>query len=181
MPAHSTSLEGELERAETIARSPSLQPCLTACRRASEPPDPGLRWGIDFVEFSGTFYQPEPSGEPSVIVMANDAEEQPVDLVACGWRSRRIASRCGNAVALGEDWIADSREFGTQLMLLSHPTLWLALRGAGAVIVDWHAVPDLLDGLPEVFCDGRSLARRLHAVTRRMADPPRLLFRKGDL
>jgi len=160
---------------------PELRDGLTACRRASEDPDWGLRWGVDFVEFSGASYQPEPSGEPAVIVSAVDTAYQPIDLVACAWRGQRMATRCGCAAALGEDWIEFTRGLGGQLTLLSHPILWLAMRCAGAVIVDWRLAPELLEGIESVFCDTRSLAQRVHAVTRRLEAPPRLFFPQRSL
>ncbi len=175
-PARSP-LEREFHQALTLARDPELQDFLTACRRVSEGPDYlGRDWGIDFVEFSRAFYQPQrPHGDVALIEPVVENGEL-FDLVACRLKDRRTATRHGIAGALGEDWIGFCAEDGSRLTLLSDPLTWIRLKRQGAVILDWTQTEFILDGVQSILCDSRSLAQRVHDTTRRMAWPPRLNF-----
>jgi len=167
-PAMSFLLQ-ELIQAHQRARAPELQACLSACRMLTD----GPVWGLDFIAFHALSYEPSPDDGEAALIQQS-CEDGLVDLVACRLRDRRIATRVGNARALGEDWINLAVLQGIRLPLHSDPLRWLVRGRRGAVIVDWWCAASLLDGVMAVTCDCRSLAKRVHAATRRMHRPPRI-------
>jgi len=159
----------ELIQAHQRARAPELQACLSACRL----PTDGLVWGLDFIRIHALSYEISPDdGEPALIQQSFDGGL--VDLVACRLRDRQIATRVGNARALGADWVNLAVLQGLRLPLHSDPLRWLRRGRQGAVIVNWWQAASVLDDVEAVTCDSRSLAKRVHAVTRRMHRPPRI-------
>lgn len=140
---------------------------------------PGFTWGFDRVEIAGRLYEPAPddAGELALIVPyapPGASIFEPDDLVCCRLSDRRIATRLGVAQALGEDWLSLAAASRKPVILYDDPIRWLFHKMRGAVIVDWPAVPFLLDLVSGVICDSRSLSQRITAATRRMEDPPRI-------
>jgi hypothetical protein len=136
-------------------------------------------FGVDWVTFSGIAYEPGgesggDAGEAALIVPVCEGHHI-VDLVACRLRDRRLATRRNVALALGEERVAEAVDRQGRLLLFNDPLRWLASDACGAVVLDWSRAASLFDGLPEIVCETTSLARRVHATTRRLADPPRLL------
>lgn len=132
-------------------------------------------FGFDWVDFSGLTYDPVPHGGASALIVPVIERGEVIDLVACRLSDRRIATRCEIGSALGLDRIAAATCASGRLLLFTDPLSWLMSHYCGAVLLDWRRVPFLLDGIPEIVCESASLARRVHATTRRMARPPRLL------
>jgi hypothetical protein len=137
-----------------------------------------LPFGIEWVEFHGVTYSPvQDGGDACLIVPVFDGDDI-VDLAACSFRGRRVATRREVGMALGRRFIARAAEQQCLLTLHADPLDWVRAGRRGAVVLDWSAVGFLLDGVHEIVCRSPSLARRVHATTRRMADPPRLLIPK---
>jgi hypothetical protein len=173
----------ELIKANQRARDPRLQDALSACRFTTDGAVPAPQWGIGYVEISRLTYEPNlESGQPALIVGAWDrAERALLDLVACRLLDRRVATRRGNARAIGEEWVDRAIEHEMALPLFADPINWLAAGTIGTVIVDWSQAGFILDGVADVICRSRSLAARVHATTRRMHQPPRIHFVQRSL
>lgn len=167
------SLPDEMLRALRFARDPRLGEVLSDLGLEGRPP-----FGIEFVTFHGLFYEPvEAGGEPALIVPVADGGCL-CDLAACGLRGRRVATRLRAGLVLGEAFIAQASATQGRLVLYDDPWRWTSARRRGAVLLDWSRAAFLFDGVGEIACCSAALARRVHAVTRRLSDPPRLLFPK---
>jgi hypothetical protein len=158
----------ELLHASKVAREPRLEGVIGALGLAHE----GSLWGFDFVAFTESAYRPLLGGDGALIVPVFD-DGLIVDLVACRVADRHIATRHGAARALGEDWIDLAALNRSRLVLFSDPLRWLMAGRRGAVVLDWHQARVLLDGVDRITCDSPALASRVHAVTRRMSQPPK--------
>jgi hypothetical protein len=161
----------EMVRASRSVTDARMAEALVACgldpRRAD--------FGFDWVEFAGVTYEPAADGGTAALIVPVYDGYDIVDLAACRLRDRRLATRRRVGLALGEDRIADAVAHQRRLLLFADPVRWLASHRCGAVMLDWSRASFLFDGLHEIVCESRSLAGRVHATTRRMADPPRLL------
>jgi hypothetical protein len=168
------SLFDEFVHASRFARDPRMAELLVDLRLDTR----RFSFGIAFVEFHGVTYEPvADGGRAALIVMVNEGFSI-VDLAACSLCERRIATRRDVGLALGGDYIARAiAEHGT-LRLFADPWRWTSAGRAGAVLLDWRRALFVFDGVREIACDDAALARRVHATTRRMADPPRITFRQ---
>lgn len=168
------SLYGELAQANEQRLDPKLQAHLSAWGLTFEPD----QWGFDYVEMEGLYYQPvAPSPDaPSALIFPVYDDFELIDLVAMRLRDRRVALRRGIADAVGREWLEHAADRQEEVRLRGDPLVWMRRGGVGAVILDWQATPHLLQGIPSVLCDSRSLAARVHATTRRMTHPPRIRF-----
>jgi hypothetical protein len=169
-----------LDAQSTLQRRPLLALHLSAVGLDQ----PGFTWGFGHVEISGEFYEPAPEGHGELALIVPHSPPgssifEPEDLVCCRLRDRRIASRRGIVQALGDDWLSLAAACRGRAILYDDPIRWMFFNRRGAVIVDWASVPFLLDMVPEVICDSRSLAMRVAATTRRMADPPLIHHRRN--
>ena len=135
-----------------------------------------LPFGIDWVEFHGVTYSPVQDGGEACLIVPVFEGEHIVDLAACSFRSRRVATRRDVGMALGLCCFITAAERQSPLALFDDPLSWVRAGRRGAVILDWNCAGFLLDGVHEIVCCSSSLARRVHATTRRMADPPRLFI-----
>lgn len=135
-----------------------------------------LPFGIEWVEFHGVTYEPAQDGGHACLIVPVFEGSDIVDLAACSFRSRRIATRRDVGMVLGERFVAHAIAQQGRLPLFADPWRWVRAGRRGAVILDWSCAGFLLDGVPEIACCSPSLARRVHATTRRMARPPRLFF-----
>ena len=137
-----------------------------------------LPFGIDWVEFHGVIYEPvQDGGHCCLIVPVFDGGDI-VDLAACSFRGRRVATRRDVGIVLGAAHIARAVAQQSRLSLFADPWRWVSAGRCGAVVLDWSSAAFALDGVHEIACDSVSLARRVHATTLRRTDPPRLLFPK---
>ena len=135
-----------------------------------------LPFGIAWVAFHGLTYEPVEDGGDACLIVPVFEGCDIVDLAACSFRGRRVATRRQVGLALGERFIAHSVQKQARLALFADPWRWVSAGRRGAVVLDWSRAALVFDGINEVVCDSPSLARRVHATTRRMADPPRLLI-----
>jgi hypothetical protein len=167
------SLFDELMHASRFARDPRRAGLLANLGLTQGPP-----FGIDRVEFHGVTYAPVQDGGEACLIVPVFKGYDMVDLAACSFRDRRVATRRDVGMVLGERFVARAVERQCCLTLFADPWRWLRADRRGAVVLDWNCAGFLLDGVPEIVCDEPSLARRVHATTRRMADPPRLFIPK---
>ena len=137
-----------------------------------------LPFGIDWAEFHGVTYSPVQDGGEACLIVPVFEGDDIVDLAACSFRGRRVATRREVGMALGRRFIDRAVEQQCLLMLYADPLDWVRASRRGAVVLDWSSVGFLLDGVDGIVCRTPSLARRVHATTRRMAGPPRLLIPK---
>ena len=167
------SLHDEIMRASRFARDPRVGGVLANFGLAKR-----LPFGIGWVEFHGVTYSPVQDGGDACLIVPVFEGEDIVDLAACSFRSRRVATRRDVGMALGLCCIIRAAERQSRLALFDDPWRWVSAGRRGAVILDWNCAGFLLDGVHEIVCCSPSLARRVHATTRRMTDPPRLLIPK---
>ena len=138
----------------------------------------GPPFGIDWVAFHGVTYEPVQDGGDACLIVPVFEGGDMVDLAACAYRGRRMATRRQVGLALGERFIAGAVANQLLLRLFADPWRWVRAGRRGAVVLDWSRASLVFDGIDAVVCDDASLAWRVHATTRRMADPPRLLIPK---
>ena len=167
------SLSDEIIRASRFARDPRVGEVLASLGLAKR-----LPFGIDWVEFHGVTYEPVPDGGHCCLIVPVFDGGDIVDLAACSFRDRRVATRRDVGMVLGQRFIAHAVEQQSRLSLFADPWRWVSAGRRGAVVLDWSSAAFALDGVHEIACDCASLARRVHATTRRKTDPPRLLFPK---
>ena len=165
------SLSDEIIRASRFARDPRVGGLLASFGLARR-----LPFGIAWVAFHGLTYEPVQDGGDACLIVPVFEGDDIVDLAACSFRGRRVATRRHVGLALGERFIAHAIEKQVRLTLFADPWRWVSAGRRGAVVLDWSRASLVFDGINEVVCDTPSLARRVHATTRRMADPPRLFI-----
>jgi hypothetical protein len=167
------TLFDELMHASRFARDPRMGGVLANLGLTQGPP-----FGIGWVEFHGLTYEPVQDGGHACLIVPVFKGYDMVDLAACSYLDRRIATRRDVGMVLGERFVARAVERQCLLRLFADPWRWLRAGRRGAVVLDWSSTGFLFDGVPGIVCDEPSHARRVHATTRRMADPPRLFFPK---
>jgi hypothetical protein len=165
------SLHDEIIRASRFARDPRMGGVLANLGLAKR-----LPFGIDWVEFHGVTYSPVQDGGEACLIVPVFEGDDIVDLAACSFRGRRVATRRDVGMVLGRRFVAHAAREQTRLTLYADPWRWVSAGRRGAVVLDWSSAAFLLDGVHEIACCSSSLARRVHATTRRMADPPRLFI-----
>lgn len=135
--------------------------------------------GVDRIAITGDLYEPDPQGQPAIIVPVSFEYEpewfEPFDLVA--WLPddpARLYRRTDVADILNPVAIERAAHFGEPLALWSSPRAWLQAGLAGAVILDWRSYLSLHLGGLKVLCDTKELAERLSrkvASEQRAAQP----------
>jgi len=165
------SLNDEMIRASRFVRDPRVGGLLASLGLTH-----GQPFGIDWVAFHGVTYEPVQDGGDACLILPVFEDGCLVDLAACAYRGRRIATRRHVGLALGERFIARAAAKQARLRLFADPWRWVRAGRRGAVVLDWSRASLVFDGIHTVGCDDASLARRVHATTRRMTDPPRLFI-----
>jgi hypothetical protein len=164
----------ELLAAHRIARHPEVAATLKPLRLPAE----GVPvWGVESVAVEHGHYAPDPAGRPAIIVPVDD-DGPMIDLVATSLASRRIATRTGHSVVLGQYAFDRALVDQAPLHLFCDPIEWLQRRGAGAVVLDWRVAPFILTDLASIACSSALLASRVDKALRQPLRVPPLFVRE---
>ncbi len=164
----------ELLAAHRIVRHPEVAGALQPLRLTGEG---APLWGLESVAVEHGYYAPDPAGRPAIIVPVAD-DGRLIDLAATGLASRRIATRTGLGVVLGQYALDRALVHQVSLRLFGDPIEWLQHRGAGAVVLDWRAAAFVLTDLAGIACTSALLAARVDKALRQPLRVPPLFVRE---
>ncbi|MFC4271591.1 hypothetical protein GQF03_17500 [Sneathiella chungangensis] len=134
--------------------------------------------GTAKVEVGKTYWQPEESGKPALIVPVtpDGSFKGIVDLVALQTANPLIWwLRTGNGSILGAWNLEKAAHFNEQLTVHSDPLTWLQAGCEGIVIVDWKAhLPLWFGSIEHLYCPCPMTGQKLKTALKRQTSLPEI-------